>query len=146
MSTPESDILDHGTMELRVRYNECDPMGVAHHSRFPVWFEMGRTELLRATGWTYRQFEEEGVFLAVIDLAIKYRKPARYDDLLMLHTSIEGGSRVKIKHSYQLKHGEDLLATGRSTLACLTRSGEVQPIPDLLMKLITATEAKSLSQ
>ena len=82
-------------------------------------FEMGRTELLRATGWTYRQFEEEGVFLAVIDLAIKYRKPARYDDLLTLHTFIEGGSRVKIKHNYQLKRGEDLLATGRST-PCLS--------------------------
>lgn len=135
-----NDHLHHGTTEMRVRYNECDPMGVAHHSRYPVWFEIGRTELLRATGWTYRQFEEEGVFLAVIDLAIKYRKPARYDDLLTLHTRIKGGSRVKIKHTYELYAGDNLLATGSSTLACLARGGAVRPIPELLMSLIAEAE------
>ncbi len=141
MNTPEPNQLHNGTLEVRVRYNECDPMGVAHHSRYPVWFEMGRTELLRATGWTYRQFEEEGVFLAVIDLAVKYRKPARYDDLLTLHTYVEGGSRVKIKHRYELMCGEALLATGRSTLACLARGGAVRRIPDLLMKIIGEAES-----
>ena len=143
MNAAENDHLHQGTVEVRVRYNECDPMGVVHHSRYPVWFEIGRTELLRATGWTYRQFEEEGVFLAVIDLSVKYRRPARYDDLLTLHPRIEGGSRVKIRHTYELMCGDNLLATGTSPLACLARGGAVRPIPDLLMSLITKAEQES---
>ena len=59
-------------------------MGVTHHSVYPVWFEMGRTELLRSTGISYRELEEEGVFLAVVRLDVRYRQPARYDDDLVL--------------------------------------------------------------
>ena len=68
--------------EIRVRYPECDPMGVAHHATYPIWFEIGRTEMLRARGGNYRLLEAEGVFLAVVRLEVRYRRPARYDDLL----------------------------------------------------------------
>ncbi|MBL9121889.1 MAG: acyl-CoA thioesterase [Phycisphaerae bacterium] len=128
--TPKS-VLQVGT-EIRVRYCECDPMNVAHHSVYPIWFEMGRTELLRASGRTYREFEEAGIFLAVVSLSIKYKRPAKYDDLLTLITRLRDVGHVKIEHTYELRRGDDVLATGESTLACLDREGRARPLPELL--------------
>ena len=120
-----------GTTAIRVRYAECDPMGVAHHSAYPVWLEIGRTELLRESGLTYRDLESQGIFLAVVDLHIRYRRAARYDDELTLHTALTNITRVKIEHSYELKRNHELLATASTTLACLDRQGRPQPLPDL---------------
>lgn len=123
----------HGRIELRVRYPECDPMGVAHHAAYPVWFEMGRTELLRdGAGARYRDLEEQGVFFAVAKLSIQYRRPARYDDLLVLDTTITGVGRAKIEHAYELRRGAELLTTATTTLVCLDRGGRPQPIPESL--------------
>jgi len=119
-------------LEIRVRYNECDPMGVAHHTAYPAWFEMGRTELCRAEGVSYRELEEQGFFLAVVRLEIGYRAPARYDDLMTLETTLERATRVKLQHSYRLLREGRLLATGATTLACLDREGRLQELPDFL--------------
>jgi len=116
-------------IEIRVRYPECDPMGVAHHATYPVWFEIGRTEMLRATGGNYRDLEAAGVFLAVVRLEVRYRRPARYDDVLRLRTSLLVAGPVKIEHSYELFRGEELVAEARTTLACLDRSGSACQIP-----------------
>ena len=79
-----------GRIEIRVRYQECDPMGVAHHTAHPVWFEMGRTELLRTgSGLRYRDLEARGVFFAVFKMSVHYRRPACYDDLLELKGSFD---------------------------------------------------------
>src|SRR4029434_10075758 len=82
-------MLREHSITIRVRYVECDPMGVAHHSAYAASLEMGRTELLRAGGGglDYRQLEEQGVFLAVAKLAIRYKRPARYDDVLEVRTT-----------------------------------------------------------
>jgi acyl-CoA thioester hydrolase len=119
---------------IRVRYNECDPMGVAHHTVYPVWFEMGRTELLRQsqTRMTYRDFEAAGVFLAVVALEVRYKRPAKYDDVLTLRTALIEAGHVKIEHQYELMRDGVLLATGSTTLACLDRQGRPQPLPDSL--------------
>ncbi|HMN97266.1 MAG TPA: thioesterase family protein [Phycisphaerales bacterium] len=122
----------HST-SIRVRYCECDPMGVAHHSVYPIWFEIGRTEMLRAAGGDYRELEARGVFLAVAKLDVRYRRPARYDDLLELTTVLEDVGHVKLEHRYELRGSGALLATGRSTLACLDRAGAVQPLPPELV-------------
>ncbi len=119
-------------LELRVRYPECDPMGVAHHAAFPVWFEMGRTEMLRATGQSYRAFEEAGVFLAVVHLDIRYRRPARYDDVLQLRTELLRAGPVKVEHRYTLTRGDEVLAEARTTLACLDREGRACALPESL--------------
>ena len=119
-------------LEIRVRYCECDPMGVVHHTVYPVWFEMGRTELLRSSGKSYRDFEAEGVFLAVVSLNVKYRRPARYDDLVTLVTVLDDVGGVKIEHSYRLERNGETLVTGTTTLACLDRSGRACPLPDSL--------------
>jgi acyl-CoA thioester hydrolase len=123
-------------VEIRVRYCECDPMGVVHHSVYPVWFEMGRTELLRASGRTYREFEAEGIFLAVVSLAVRYRRPARYDDLLTLITFLEDVGHVKIEHRYELRRGDEVLAVGETTLACLDRFGKAQAMPESLRLVV----------
>ena len=119
----------HACMTVRVRYVECDPMGVAHHSAYPVWFEMGRTELLRGHGLEYAALEAAGIFLAVVTLEVTYKKPGRYDDLLQLETELMECGRVKIEHRYVLRRGEDVLATARTVLACLGRDGRPVEVP-----------------
>lgn len=118
----------HST-EIRARYPECDPMGVVHHAVYPIYFEIGRTEMLRATGRNYRALEEAGVFLAVVRLEVRYRRPARYDDLMRLETRLLVAGPVKIEHAYSLYRGEELLVEGQTTLACLDRDGRARPIP-----------------
>lgn len=131
---PPQPIPRAGVVELRVRYCECDPMGVAHHSAYIPWLEVGRTELLRASGLTYAQLERRGVFLAVVKLEIRYRAPARYDDLLAVRTRVTGGGRARIDHAYEVRRveGDALLATASTTLACLDADGRPQPLPDWL--------------
>lgn len=121
-----------GTIEIRVRYVECDPMGVAHHSAYAPWLEMGRTELLRQSGGDYRALEAGGILLAVVKLSVRYKKPARYDDLLSLTTRIAKLGRAKIEHEYELRRGDVLLATAETTLACIDRDGRARAIPESL--------------
>ncbi len=118
--------------EIRARYPECDPMGVVHHAVYPIWFEIGRTEMLRAHGRTYRDLEQEGVFLAVVQLEARYRRPARYDDLLRLTTHLLVAGPVKVEHRYELFRGEELLVEGRTVLACLDKSGKAHALPETL--------------
>jgi acyl-CoA thioester hydrolase len=141
-------------MPIRVRYVECDAMGFAHHSAYLPWLEMGRTELLRQVGVTYAQLEAAGVLLVVTQMELKYRRPARYDDVLSLTTRVTRATRVKIEHAYELRvsergggqphaltaedialmqdTGEDLLFTGASTIACIGRDGRPAPLPEWL--------------
>jgi acyl-CoA thioester hydrolase len=122
-----------GSIDIRVRYCECDPMGVVHHTVYPVWFEMGRTELLRSTGRTYRDMEQTGLLLAVVKLEVTYKQPARYDDLVQLRTTLARVGAVKVEHSYELWRGEDLLVSGATVLACIDRSGRAKPMPEGLL-------------
>jgi acyl-CoA thioester hydrolase len=75
-------------IELRVRYKESDPMGFLHHANYFTYFELGRTELLRADGGNYRQMEEDGLRVIVVKAECRFRRPARYDDVLRLRTTI----------------------------------------------------------
>ena len=115
-------------IQIRVRYNECDPMGVVHHAVYPIWFEMGRTELLREQGSDYRALEEQKLFLAVIDLQIKYKASAKYDDELVLRTILTEVTNVRIKHAYQLLRYKQIIASGTTTLACIDNTGKPQRI------------------
>ena len=121
-------------IEIRVRYAEVDAMGVLHHSRFWVYFEMARTELLRQSGVSYRQLEEAGVFFVVAKCAARYLAPARYDDVLTLSTRITRMGAARIDHAYELKRKADgaLLATAETTIACVDRSGQIIAIPDFI--------------
>jgi acyl-CoA thioester hydrolase len=122
-------------IQIQVRYHECDPMGVVHHATYPVWFEMGRTELLRDNGDCYRQLEESGLFLVVSELQIRYKASARYDDVLLLKTTLEEVTRVRVTHSYALLRGKQLIASATTVLACVDGKGNVQPIPEHVAKI-----------
>jgi len=105
-----------------------------HHSHYLPMLEMGRTELLRLAGISYRQLEEQNVLFAVAKIAVTYKKPARYDDQLSLLTRITRQTHVRIEHAYEMTNiaTGQLLCTGESTIACITRTGEVQAIPEFL--------------
>jgi acyl-CoA thioester hydrolase len=120
-------------IEVRVRYAETDRMGFLHHANFFVYFEMGRTELGRQFGFSYREMEDAGLFLVVVDLECKYKRPAHYDDLLTIRTTVERVTHVKVVHRYDVLRDGTLLAVGRSTLACVDRQGRAQKLPRALV-------------
>ncbi len=119
-------------LEIRVRYQETDAMGVLHHANYFTYFEMGRTELLRSNGKSYRDLEDGGLLMVIVKIGCNYRRPARYDDVLRLHTTTMRVTAAKIEHEYQLFRGEELLCEGHSTLACVDREGRVQRVPEWL--------------
>jgi acyl-CoA thioester hydrolase len=119
-------------LSIRVRYAETDRMGLLHHANYFVYFEMGRTELLRARGLSYRDIEDAGHLLVIVDIGCKFKRPAFYDDLLTLRTTVAKVTHVKIVHEYKLMREGTLLAEGHSTLACVDRDGKPQALPDLL--------------
>ncbi|MBN1846589.1 MAG: acyl-CoA thioesterase, partial [Sedimentisphaerales bacterium] len=90
------------TIPIRVRYCEVDRMNAVHHSRYAVYFEMGRTELLRANGYDYRALEEQGILLVIAKMEVRFKAPARYDDELELTCRLTRCDRVRIEHEYEL--------------------------------------------
>jgi acyl-CoA thioester hydrolase len=149
---PERAIPTSGTLQVRVRYCECDPMGVVHHAAYIPWLEMGRTELLRDAGVSYAELEAAGVFLVIVKMECSYRRPAYYDDLVEVRTRVVGGSRVKIRHEYEVVRAEgaaantgnssnlrqvripgELLMTASTLLACVDQSGRPAAMPDWLV-------------
>jgi len=121
-----------GEITIRVRYAETDQMGLLHHANYLVYFEQGRTELLRAQGYTYRDIESQGFFLVLTKLQVRYRSPAYYDDLLTLRTTVVRTTLVKIEHKYALLRDGVLLAEAETTLGCVDREGKVQVLPENL--------------
>ncbi|MDA1017325.1 MAG: thioesterase family protein [Planctomycetota bacterium] len=125
-------------IQIRVRYSETDAMGFLHHGSYVNYFENGRIELNRALGGDYRAVEEGGLFLVVVKLEIRYASPARFDDLLTLTTQVASISPAKFMHEYVLKRDNTLIATAKTTLACVDRSGSIRRIPDDVRKLVDA--------
>jgi acyl-CoA thioester hydrolase len=117
-------------IQIRVRYQETDPMGLLHHANYFTYYEIGRTELLRASGGNYRRMEEEGLFVVVVRADSRYHKPARYDDVLTIRTVIKRITSAKIEHEYHVTRDGERLATGQVTMAMVDRTGTVQKIPD----------------
>src|SRR4029079_2289264 len=100
-----------GEIQIRVRYAETDRMGLLHHANYLVYFEQGRTELLRDQGFAYRDIEDQGFYLVLTKVQVRYKSPAYYDDLLTLRTSVVRTGLGKIAHRYQLlRDGVLLLA------------------------------------
>jgi len=119
--------------QVRVRYSETDAMGLLHHANYITFFEIARTELFRAGGGDYRALEERGYFLVVAKVECNYKRPARYDDRLTLRARLQKWTPAKLQHEYEVRRGDELIATGSSVLACVDKNGEVQRItPELL--------------
>lgn len=122
---------------VRVRYSETDTMGVVYYANYLVWFEVGRTDLLRHAGWSYREMELDGFSLPVIEVYCEYRQPARYDEELDVRTGGDLISPIRVRFDYEItRSGDDaLLATGHSVHASLDRSGRPRRLPERI-KLI----------
>ncbi|CAN5590933.1 thioesterase family protein [soil metagenome] len=130
--TPQMANPLQNTLLIRVRYPEVDAMGYLHHSRFLQYFELGRVELLRAMGVSYADLERQGIFFVVTKAEVRYKAPARYDDELTLTTTVIKQTHVRYDHAYALHRGDQLLAEGTTTIACVGRDGSVQKIPESL--------------
>jgi acyl-CoA thioester hydrolase len=127
-------VMLNGEITIRVRYAETDRMGLLHHANYLVYFEQGRTELLRSQGLAYKDLEDQGYLLVLTRVQVRYRSPARYDDLLTLRTTVVRTTSVKIEHKYELLRDGLLLAEGETTLGCVDREGRVQALPDSLRR------------
>jgi acyl-CoA thioester hydrolase len=127
------------TSSLRVRYPEVDRMGVGHHTHFFVWFEIGRTELLRSMGCSYGRMEDEGIFMPVVEASCRYRSPVRYDDNLEVETTLDEVSVSRVSFSYLLRRegSSRPLAEGRTVHATVDRNGEVMKLPLAYRKLLS---------
>lgn len=133
LSTPRS------TSRVRVRYAETDNMGVVYYANYFVWFEVGRTDLLRDAGWTYREMEAEGFALPVLEAHCEYRQSARYDEEIEVRTAGELLSPVRVKFGYDIVRSTDntVLATGHTVHASIDRAGRPCRLPDRVRALFT---------
>ena len=91
------------TTEFRVRYQETDQMGVVYHANYLNWFEIGRTEMIRQLGLTYRSIEEAGAMLPVIDAELSYKMPAHYDDSITVFTCVTEFSKLRLSYAYEVR-------------------------------------------
>jgi acyl-CoA thioester hydrolase len=120
------------SITVRVRYAETDKMGVVYYANYLVWFEVGRCELLRAIGSSYRDLESTGIMLPVIEAHCEYKSPARYDDELQITTSGELLSPARIEFTYQVSRPADgtVNAVGRTVHAAVDAAGKPCRLPD----------------
>lgn len=122
--------------EIRVRYAETDAMGIVHHAVYPVWMELGRSDLLRALGQSYAEWEAAGVRMTVAEIQVKYRAPARYDELLQVLTRVKEAGRRRIVFGYRIERGGTLLAEGTSSHLVCGTDGRARVLPDPYLALV----------
>lgn len=125
-------------IQIRVRYCEVDRMGYLHHGNYAVYFEEGRTELIRKLGLTYREMEDQGILLPVRELYIKYFKPALYDDKITIQTTLAGNPSTRLEFEYKMLNSRgELLSEAKTTLVFVdAQSRKPIRIPEFFEKLI----------
>jgi acyl-CoA thioester hydrolase len=123
-------------VQIAVRYAETDMMGIVYHGSYLPWFEVGRTALLKENGLAYRDLEAAGYLLPVLELTVKYLRPALYDDVLTVITTLTEKPILRIVLSYEVRRGEELLATGQTSHAFIDREGHpVRPPPNFTERM-----------
>ncbi|MFH1783375.1 MAG: thioesterase family protein [bacterium] len=127
-------------LQIRVSYAETDQMGVVYYSNYFIWFERGRTELLREMGLPYKDFEKKNIFLPVVDASCSYRASAHYDDIIIVHTKIKKVGKSSIVFSYEIsrKGEEKILAQGETTHAFINTDKKVVAIPEEIRNSLKA--------
>ncbi|MBW8000626.1 MAG: acyl-CoA thioesterase [Planctomycetes bacterium] len=134
MDFPEHLAIQSHSIDILPRYVDTDQAGVVHHSVYPVWFELGRTELLRVNHVAYKDLEAAGVFFVVAQLNVRYRRAALYDEKLELETNFSRVTASRIENSYKLIRCSDgvVLAEGTTILACVSDEGKVRRVPKFM--------------
>ncbi|MCJ7664856.1 MAG: acyl-CoA thioesterase [Desulfobacterales bacterium] len=123
---------DYAELDVRVRYAETDSMGVVYHANYLVWFEMGRSEYCRKQGFNYRDLEASGYYIIVAEARCRYRKPARYDEVITVRTSLHALQRRSICFRYQVlrKGSRETLVEGETKHLCIDAAGRAKVIPE----------------
>jgi acyl-CoA thioester hydrolase len=123
---------------IRVRYAETDAMGIVHHSVYPVWMELGRSDLLRLAGQGYSEWEAQGVFIAVAELRVKYRAPAHYDEQINIRTWVKEAGRRKIVFGYEVTREQVRLAEGETVHLVMGSDGHGRTLPEAMLALVNS--------
>jgi acyl-CoA thioester hydrolase len=135
-----------GEVRLRVRYAETDQMGVVYHANYFIWFEVGRVELLRQLGFSYRDMEQnDQCFIAVVDARCRYKAPARYDDEVIVRTRLKNVRESLMHFGYELVRATDALVLAEGETTHIVTDGEmkVRAIPEKYMKVFREAMGKA---
>ncbi len=137
-------MLDHQTT-IRVIYGDTDNMGQAYYGNYFRWFEIGRNEMFRSLGLTYKSVEERGIYLPVAEAHCKYSVAAQYDDVLVIETKLDTQIKGAVKFDYKIfsKNGNTLIAEGYTKHACLNGIGKVVRPPDFIREVIHKNRQES---
>ena len=125
-------------LPVRVTYHETDGQRRVHHSNYLNYFERGRVEMLRSLGVRYRDLENSGLFLVVTEMNIQYHAAAEFDDLLELETSLVEVRKVRLRHSYRITRGQDLIVQANSVIACIGEDGSPKRLPRDIFSVVQA--------
>jgi acyl-CoA thioester hydrolase len=134
----------HADATIRVRYAETDQMGVVYHGNYFTWFEIGRVELCRQLGFEYKQMEtEDDSFIVVAEAFCRYKRPARFDDLLIVRTRVTQSQRRTIRFAYEILHqaSGELIATGEMLHVVCDRLGKPKSLPEKYRQYFPVNEA-----
>jgi acyl-CoA thioester hydrolase len=121
---------------IRVRYAETDAMGIVHHSVYPIWMELGRSDFLRELGQSYGEWEAQGVMMSVAELQVKFRAPARYDQLVEVRTRLREANRRKITFGYVISRDGVRLVEGQTVHVVTGRDGRARVLPEELLAFV----------
>ena len=130
MSTTSRGVLPEYQLQVRVRYQETDGQGRVHHSNYLNYFEIARVEMLRASGLSYKEVEEGGIFLVVTEANCRYFRGAQYDDLLTIEVRVAELKKASLRHEYRVLNGDELVAEGHTVVAAVTPAGRVVRLPE----------------
>lgn len=127
--------MNEHTIELRVRYEETDQMGVVYYANYLVWFEVARTEYFRARGIEYRKIEEEdGLYIPVAEAHCRYKAPLKYDDLVSVTVRLTDLGATRLSFEYEVSSGGKIVATGNTKHAFVNKEGRPVPVPEKIKK------------
>jgi acyl-CoA thioester hydrolase len=132
-------------IEVRVRFSETDLMGIVHHSSYVSYFEVARIEWLRRRGISYAMWAGKGIHLPVVDLQLKYKSPARFDELLVVETSLDEVRAASVRFAYRIVRPESdqapkLVAEGATRLACINEAGTLRRFTDEMIAVLSSAE------
>jgi len=134
MEFPDCTKIKSTTIQIVPRYNETDKGGIVHNSVYAIYWELGRTELLRVNGLAYKDLEDAGIFFVVAEINVKYRRPACYDEPCVLTASCSEVTAAKVVHEYKMVREADgvLLAEGFTVIACVDDKGRIRRVPEFM--------------
>ena len=123
---------------IRVRFSETDAMGVVYHANYLAWFEVARTQLLAEAGLPYRELQDSGYLIPVLEISLKYRAPAKFDDEIVVRARMEEFPRVKMRIDYEVRRENETLTTGHSVHAFMNRDGNAIKPPAFFLEKLRA--------